>query len=332
MRILISGVAGFIGSNFLKKLLLLPTDYEIIGVDDFSLGRQENIDHVRKKVGEKAWRRFRLERIRLGLDARNVMLEFCGKADIIFHLAAHGSVPRSIESPTSSFKNNVEATQAILEYARLVRTKRVVIASSSSVYGDNSDDEKTEERTGRALSPYAATKKCCEALAQSYFSAYGIETVCLRFFNVFGPYQRANSAYAAVIPKWINKILNGETIEVYGDGEQRRDFTYVDNVTHGLLLAGFGKDERMFGEAFNIACGGSISLNELYNELSVSLIKIVPVAYLQARNGDIKNSCADISKAKEILLYQPTTSFEKGISQTLEYFQKQGGYCDCALE
>lgn len=316
MTILITGCAGFIGSHLLEKLLL-TTDHKIIGIDDFSTGSQKNLDEVCARVGEKNWQKFKLRRLCL-FDDYPVDL-----FDVIIHLAAHGSVPKSIKDPKYCFYNNVRGTYNILEGCRYFNSsRRVVIASSSSVYGTNEDLIKTEANTGQPLSPYAATKQCCESLAQAYWHSYGIETICLRFFNVFGPRQNPNGPYAAVIPKWINLVKNGKAIEIFGDGEQSRDFTYVDNVVDALIKAGLTENEKAFGKSINIATGKPKSLMKLAVTIFNELKKSPEITFLPERKGDIKDSCADISLAHELINYEPSVYFENGIKRTVEYYNK----------
>lgn len=320
-KVLITGCAGFIGSHLLERLLL-TTDHQIVGVDDFSNGTEKNIQFL-VPIGRK----WQLERYSLGSPHNNNsdIAFWCGnEIDVIYHLAAWGSVPRSIQAPYTVMKNNVMATFEVLEYARVNEIKRVVIASSSSVYGDNSQKLKLETNIGQPLSPYAASKQCCESLAQAYWHSYGIETICLRFFNVFGPRQNPNGAYAAVIPKWIKAIQENEPIEIYGDGLQSRDFTYVDNVVDALLLAGTTQNRYCYGQSINVACGKSHSLLKLADLLVEDPSK-TQINILQERKGDIRNSRASIERAEQWLGYEPKVSFEDGIKKTVEYFKSKEG-------
>jgi UDP-glucose 4-epimerase len=242
--------------------------------------------------------------------------------DYVFHLAAIPSVPRSIESPKVTFDNNVTATLNLLQSCKEAKVKRVIFASSSSVYGDINGGQKVEEKIGKTLSPYALSKFCGEELMRQFYELYGFETVSLRFFNVFGPRQNPNSPYSAVIPLFIKKIMQDERPIVYGDGKQSRDFTYVKNVVEGMILFATLPKEKVCGNSFNLACGNKVILEEVIKKINLILKAELRPIYIEERKGDIKNSCADITKARS-LGYTPSVNFDKGLKQTIQYYKKE---------
>lgn len=324
MNVLLTGAAGFVGSHVLERLLE-DTEHTIVGVDDFSNGSQNNLDEALAGADKS---QFILERHSLGISPCDVSgpnliwwLQDRPKPDVIIHLAAWGSVPRSIVAPNTVFNNNIAATYEVLEYARHTGCKRVVIASSSSVYGDNQNKIKCEPWTGNPLNPYAASKQCCESLAAAYAKCYEMYAICLRFFNVFGPRQNPSGEYAAVIPKLIDAALDGEIFTLNGDGLQSRDFTYVDNVVDAIFKAGFINFN--FVDSLNIACGESHSLLQLISTIELITGKKISVEKAPSRKGDILNSCADITLAKEALGYEPLVGFEHGLQKTIEYFKSK---------
>ncbi len=303
---LITGVAGFIGSNLCEALLELG--YNVKGLDDFSTGKKDNlkdfIDHPHFTFVEGDIRDFK------------TCKEVSKDVDYILHQAAWGSVPRSIEKPLLYEEINIRGTVNIFEAARVNNVKRIIYASSSSVYGDEETLPKKEGIEGNLLSPYALTKTVNEKYAEQYLMHYGVETIGLRYFNVFGKRQDADGPYAAVIPKFINQLVNDISPTIYGDGYQSRDFTYVENAIEANLKACIA-DKNALGQAFNIGFGDQKTLLEVYNEISSILNKNIDPSYAQARQGDIKHSHADISKAKQFLNYQPEWSFEEGVKRTL---------------
>ncbi|MGM9523055.1 MAG: SDR family oxidoreductase [Faecousia sp.] len=308
---LVTGGAGFIGSNLCEAILRLG--YKVRCLDDLSTGKQENID--------------------LFLDNPNYTfikgdikeLETCLKAtegvDYVLNQAAWGSVPRSIEMPLFYCANNIQGTLNMMEASRRNGVKRFVYASSSSVYGDEPKLPKTEGREGNLLSPYALTKRCDEEWAKQYTMHYGLETVGLRYFNVFGRRQDPDGAYAAVIPRFIKLLLHGQTPTINGDGRQSRDFTYIENVIEANLKACAAPREAA-GQAYNIAYGGREYLIDIYYGLTKALGVQVEPNFGPDRKGDIKHSNADISKARDLLSYDPDWSFERGIQAAIEWYKE----------
>ena len=313
---LVTGGAGFIGSNLCEAVLKLGCRVRCL--DDLSTGKQENVD----LFVENPEFRGRYEFIKGDIKDLDTCLRACEGVDYVLNEAAWGSVPRSIEMPLFYCANNIQGTLNMLEAARQAGVKKFVYASSSSVYGDEPNLPKTEGREGNLLSPYALTKRCDEEWAKQYTRHYGLPTVGLRYFNVFGRRQDPDGAYAAVIPKFIKQLLAGERPTIHGDGRQSRDFTYIENVVEANLKACLAPQEAD-GEAFNIAYGGREYLNDIYHGLTRALgVEIEPV-YGPERPGDIKHSNADISKAKRLLGYAPDWSFERGIEAAIEWYREK---------
>lgn len=305
---LVTGGAGFIGSNIVRELLDRGEQVKVL--DSFATGRRENL------VGIEADIELFDADIR---DLEAIRPAFAG-VDYVLHQAALPSVPRSVKDPISSIEVNVNGTLHVLLCARDAGVKRVVLASSSSVYGANTQLPKIETMRLLPISPYAASKFADEGLAASFTSVFDLETVCLRYFNVFGPRQDPASQYAAVIPLFITKMLRGERPEIFGDGEQSRDFTYVANVIDANLKAAVA--EGGAGEAFNVACGDRATLNELVNHLNEFLgLNIKPV-YAETRAGDVKHSQADITAAKTILGYDPQVDFREGLRRVVDWYKE----------
>lgn len=322
---LVTGVAGFIGSNILEKLLDL--DQYVIGLDNFSTGRQANLDEVRAIVGERKWSRATI----IKGDVRNVATchRACTGADFLLHQAALGSVPRSMADPIRSHESNVSGFLNMLVAARDAGVSRVVYASSSSVYGDDPTTPKIEKRLGDPLSPYAATKVMNEVYARVFGRAFGLQTIGLRYFNVFGPRQDPEGAYAAVIPKWIAAMLQGAPVHIYGDGETSRDFSYIANVVQANILAATTDNPAALNGVFNIALGGSTSLNELFRMVQDALRKSDPSVPEQApiyddfRPGDVRHSQAAIEKAQELLGYKPTHRIQEGLAMAMDWYRQK---------
>lgn len=310
-RILVTGGAGFIGSNLCEALL--KAGHFVRCMDDFSTGKRENIEPF---LGQGSFEL--LEQDIRDLDA---CIDACYGMDYVLHQAAWGSVPRSIEYPLLYEEINIKGTLNLLEAARQKGVKRFVYASSSSVYGDSATLPKKEGGEGKVLSPYAFTKKACEEYARLYSSLYGLETVGLRYFNVFGRQQDPNGVYAAVIPKFISLMLKGEVPTINGDGRQSRDFTYIDNVVQANLRACVA-GAKASGESFNIAHGGQITLLEMMDILNSKLGTNISPRFAPDRNGDIKHSNADIGKAKALLGYDPQIDFDEGISLAIAYYRE----------
>ena len=308
---LVTGGAGIIGSNLCEALLNMG--YRVRCLDDLSTGKWEHVelfqDHPDYTFLEG------------DIKDPDLCMEACRGVDYVLHQAAWGSVPRSIEMPLFYCSNNITGTVNMMEAARQNGVKKFVYASSSSVYGDEPNLPKKEGIEGNLLSPYALTKMCDEEWAKQYTMHYGLPTIGLRYFNVFGRRQDPDGAYAAVIPKFIKQLLNGETPTIHGDGKQSRDFTYIENVIEANLKACLASEEAD-GEAFNIAYGGRKYLIDIYYGLTKALqIDREPV-FGPERPGDIKHSNADITKAKELLGYDPEWSFQRGIEEAIEWYKE----------
>ncbi|MEN6400622.1 MAG: SDR family oxidoreductase [Armatimonadia bacterium] len=303
---LVTGGAGFIGSHIVRHLLKRGDEVRII--DNLSTGKPENIAEVRDQV-----KFFELS-IR-DLEALRPVFE---GVDYVLHQGAIPSVPRSVADPISSHEANCTGTLNVMIAAKDAGVKRVVQASSSSVYGSNPQLPKVETMRPMPISPYAATKLTQEAYASAFYGSYGLETVSLRYFNVFGPRQDPKSQYAAVIPIFCTRILAGERPVIYGDGEQSRDFTYVDNVVQANVKAALATDGA--GQAFNIACGDSMSLNQLVRKLNDLIGTNIEPIYEAARVGDVKHSLADISAARAAFGYEPAVQMDEGLEQTVRSF------------
>lgn len=308
---LVTGGAGFIGSNLCEAILRLG--YHVRCLDDLSTGRQENVDLY---AGNPDY-----TFIKGDIKDLDTCMDACDGVDYVLNQAAWGSVPRSIEVPLFYCANNIQGTLNMMEAARQKGVKKFVYASSSSVYGDDPNLPKKEGCEGNLLSPYALTKRCDEEWAKQYTRHYGLPTIGLRYFNVFGRRQDPNGAYAAVIPKFIKQLMNGDRPTIYGDGQQSRDFTYIENVIEANLKACLASPEAD-GQTFNIAYGGREYLNDIYFGLAKALgVDIQPI-YSSERPGDIKHSNADISKAKRFLGYDPDWSFERGIQAAIEWYRE----------
>ena len=308
---LVTGGAGFIGSNLCEAIL--NKGYKVRSLDNLSTGKQSNVDLFIDNPNYTF----------INGDIRDfdTCLEACEGVDFVLNQAAWGSVPRSIEMPLLYEEINIKGTLNMLEAARQKGVKKFVYASSSSVYGDEPNLPKQEGREGNILSPYALTKKVDEEYAKLYTKLYGLDTYGLRYFNVFGKRQDPNGVYAAVLPKFISQLLNDEQPIINGDGKQSRDFTYIENVIEANLKACKAQSE-FAGESFNIAYGGREYLIAVYNSLCKALGKEVEPIFGPDRKGDIKHSNADITKAKEMLKYDPSWSFDKGIKAGIEWYRE----------
>ena len=308
---LVTGGAGFIGSNLCE--VLLDKGYKVRCLDDLSNGKQANVDLFIDNPNYTF--------IKGDIRDLDTCMNACKGVDYVLNQAAWGSVPRSIEMPLLYEGINIQGTLNMMEAARQNGVKKLVYASSSSVYGDEPNLPKKEGREGNLLSPYALTKMVDEEYGKLYSKLYGLDTYGLRYFNVFGRRQDPNGAYAAVIPKFIKQLLNDEQPTINGDGKQSRDFTYIENVIEANLKACKASSEAA-GEAFNIAYGGREYLIDVYNSLSKALGKDIVPIFGPDRKGDIKHSNADISKAKEMLGYNPSWSFERGIEAAIEWYKE----------
>lgn len=306
---LITGVSGFIGSNLLEELL--ERDYTIRGVDNFATGRPENIAGFR----DREQFTFREGDIR----DRETMDELMEDVEYVFHQAAVPSVPRSVEDPVTSTDANCTGTATVLDAARQADVETVVVASSSSVYGSSQELPKVETMTPNPESPYALSKYYTERLALQCSDLYGIDTVALRYFNIFGPRQDPEGEYAAVIAAFANAMLDGERPVIYGDGEQSRDFTSVENAVRANILAA---ESDATGEAVNVGTGGRVTVNELVAELNSLLGTEIEPVYDDPRPGDVRHSHADISKAADLFGYEPVVDFQTGLERAVSYYRQ----------
>ena len=321
---LVTGAAGFIGSNLLEALLRL--NQQVVGLDNFSTGSRRNLEQVRELVGPDRWNNFRATEgdIRDAATCQQV----CAGVDYVLHQAALGSVPRSLAHPADSHASNVTGFLNMVLAAHAAGVKRLVYASSSSVYGDHPQLPKVEDNIGRCLSPYAVTKRANELYADVFARCYGMETVGLRYFNVFGPRQDPNGPYAAVIPKWITAMMRGEPVQIHGDGETTRDFCYVTNVVQANLLAATVPTPEAVNEVYNVAVGARSSLNQLFALLRANLqpqyphLKDSGPVYVDFRSGDIRHSEADIAKATRLLGYKPSHSVQQGLAAALDWYRQ----------
>lgn len=341
---LVTGCAGFIGSHLVEKLLKLRQT--VIGLDNFSTGNARNLTIVKNLVGARGWRRFFL--IRGDIARMDVCHKAFGprspagatdkkvygssralcpkKVDVVLHQAGLGSVPRSILDPLITHQNNVTGTLNLLIAAQKAGVKKFVYASSSSIYGDSLALPKQESRIGEALSPYAVSKYADELYAKVFGRCYGMRTVGLRYFNVFGPRQNPSGAYAAVIPRWIGEILQDKRNIIYGDGRSSRDFCFVDNVVQANLLAGIGGGPNSWNRVFNVACGEKTNLRELHKKLCSVFCHVRPDLILRRpqrklfRSGDVQHSLADISKIRGLLGYRPSHDISSGLWQTVAWY------------
>ncbi len=309
-RVLVTGGAGFIGSHLVERLL--GDGHAVRVLDNFSTGSRANLPFAERYPAA-------LEVIEGDIrDGATVAGAMAG-VSVVFHQAAIRSVPRSIEDPLGANAHNVAGTLNVLQAARQAGVRRVVYASSSSVYGDRPDLPKREDQPPAPISPYAVSKTAGEQYAAVWSRLYGVQTVGLRYFNVFGPRQDPASEYAAVIPRFILWALRGERLQIHGDGDQSRDFTYVDNVVDANVLA--GRVEGVGGEVFNVGCGARISLLDIVARLEGLLGRRLERQHTPARAGDVRHTLADIDKAKRLLGYSPVVGFDEGFRQTVAFFR-----------
>lgn len=319
---LVTGAAGFIGSNLVEALLSLGQ--EVVGIDNFSTGHRQNLIDVRSSVGENAWRSFRF--IEGDITDLATCVNACKGVDYVLHQAALGSVPRSIRDPITTHKANVDGFLYMIVAARDAGVRRFIYAASSSTYGDHPYLPKIEDRIGKPLSPYAVTKYVNELYADVFMRCYGLEVIGLRYFNVFGPRQDPNGAYAAVIPRWIGNLLRSMPCVINGDGNTSRDFCYIENVIQANILAATVDQPESVGQVYNVAVGQRTTLNELFWMIRDGLASHRPeIAGIQPeygpfREGDVRHSQADISKASRLLGYVPTHSVERGLEETLAWY------------
>ena len=310
-KYLITGGAGFIGSNLARRLL--DQGEKVVVYDDLSTGRLDNLEGVKNPANLLVHEKSILDLASLKRALRGV--------DTVFHFAAIPSVQRSIKDPFATTETNVVGTLDVLEAARTVGLRRLVYASSSSVYGENPTLPKIETMLPAPVSAYAASKLAGEELCRVFFHLHGLEVVSLRFFNVFGPRQDPNNQYAAVVPKFITTLMRGRAPVIHGDGKQSRDFTYVDNVLDAAIAASTAA--KATGEVINVACGSRVTIGGLANIVGTILGREITPKYDKPRDGDVRHSLADIAKAQELLGYRPRIGVEEGLRLAVDWFQKQ---------
>jgi len=316
---LITGCAGFIGSNILE--FLLKNNQVVIGLDNFSTGYQRNLDEVKLLVGEELWQNFTL--IKGDIRDFKTCLQVTNGVDIIIHQAALGSVPRSINDPITSHDVNVSGIVNMLKAAVDNNVKRFIYASSSSVYGDHPGLPKVEDQIGNQLSPYAVTKYACELYAGIFAKTYGLETIGLRYFNVFGRRQDPDGAYAAVIPLWFKAVLNNEAPFINGDGETSRDFCYIDNVVQMNILCSLTQNSAALNQVYNVACSDQTTLNQLFTYIKNQVnsdSSLVP-QYRDFRAGDVRHSLANITKAQVLVKYEPQFDILQGLAHASKWYK-----------
>ena len=321
---LVTGVAGFIGSNLLETLLKL--NQKVVGLDNFATGHQRNLDEVQSLVTAEQWANFNF----IKGDIRNLddCHQVCQGVDYVLHQAALGSVPRSVEDPITTNSANITGFLNMLVAACDAKVKRFVYAASSSTYGDHPDLPKVEDKIGKPLSPYAVTKYVNELYGDVFARTYGFKTIGLRYFNVFGPRQDPNGAYAAVIPKWIASMIKGEPVYINGDGETSRDFCYIENVRQINLLAAISENPEALNQVYNVAVGDRTTLNQLYQQLHLNLLLSYPhligvkPIYRDFRAGDVRHSQANIEKAATRLGYVPTHHIGEGLNVAMAWYVK----------
>ena len=312
-KYLVTGGAGFIGCNLTR--FILHQGHDVVVLDDCSTGKRENIEETLDRI----------EFIEGDIRDRATTDKAVAGCAAIFHEAARPSVPRSVEDPVTAHDVNVNGTMTLLEAARAAGVKRVIFAGSSSAYGDQPDSPKHEGMAPMPISPYASSKVCGEVYMRAYAAVYGMETLTLRYFNVFGPHQDPAGAYAAVIPAWVSRLLKGAKPIVYGDGEQSRDFCYIDNVCHANWLAANAPAEGCDGSAINIACNEATTLNQILDKLKELLGTDIQAEYTDPRAGDVKHSLADITRAKETIGYEPKIFFDEGLTKAIDWYKANLG-------
>lgn len=312
-KFLVTGAAGFIGSSITRALV--KEGHSVRGFDNLSTGKRENLGDVIDRVDFREADLCDLQAVK----------EACKGIEYVLHEAALPSVPRSVTDPIGCHESNVTGTLNLLVGAHEASVKRVVFAGSSSAYGDQPTLPKHEEMMPSPISPYAASKVACEMYMQTFYRCYGLETVTVRYFNVFGPRQDANSQYSAVLAKFITQMLKGESPTIFGDGEQSRDFTYIDNVITGNLQVCYAPAEQVCGKVFNMATGSTITLKETYTVLQKLIGFNGQPRHEGERAGDIKHSYSDINRARAAFGYEPLVDFEEGLRRTIAWYMEQGG-------
>jgi len=321
-RWLVTGSAGFIGSHLLQTLL--SAGQQVTSLDNFATGHRSNLDEVRRLVGEEAWQRHRF--IEGDIVNPRDCAAACEGVDVVLHQAALGSVPRSIADPLVTHQANATGFLNMLVAARDAKVQRFVYAASSSTYGDSPTLPKVEDKIGRPLSPYAVTKYLNELYADVFGRCYGLQTIGLRYFNVFGPRQDPNGAYAAVIPRWVAAMLSGQTCVINGDGETSRDFCFVANAVQANLRAGTAASTDAANQVYNVAVGDRTTLNQLHDAIAASLqtvrpgLQVSPPQHADFRAGDVRHSLADVGKARSLLGYAPTHDVKAGLAQAVGWY------------
>ncbi len=310
MRYLITGGAGFIGCNLVRYVL--ARGHDVVVLDNFATGSDANLAEVRDRIRV----------VRADIRDQSAVEDASAGCAAIFHLAALGSVQRSVDDPFTSHDVNVTGTLRVLEAARKTGTRRVVFAASSSAYGNQKESPKHEGMIPDPISPYAAGKLACESYLAAYAAVYGLETLCLRYFNVFGPHQDPNGAYAAVIPAFASSLLHGQRPVVYGDGEQTRDFCFVENACEANWLAANAPPAVCTGQPLNIACHRRTSLNQILRQLEKLLGCQVQAEYRPRRPGDVMDSEADVSRAQAAIGYRPRVYFEEGLARAIDWYKQ----------
>jgi UDP-glucose 4-epimerase len=308
---LITGVAGFIGSSLARAVL--ARGEQVRGIDNFSTGKRDNITEIASQI------EFR----EADLLDQEALHDACRGVDYIFHQAAIPSVPKSVLDPLGSNRANVDGTVHLLIAAREAKVKRVIYAASSSAYGDTPTLPKHEGMLPNPISPYAVAKLASEYYMTSFYHCYGLETVCLRYFNIFGPRQDPGSPYSGVLAKFITQMLKGDPPTIFGDGAQSRDFTYIDNVVSANLLATLAPADKAAGQVFNVATGTRVDLNQTFQLLKKIIGYAGAVKYAPERAGDVKHSLADLSRTEKALGYKPLVSFEEGLRRTVDWYRGQ---------
>lgn len=325
-RWLVTGAAGFIGSHLLETLL--RAGQTVVGVDNFATGHRSNLDEVRALVGEAAWQRHRF--IEGDIADPQTCRSACEAVDVVLHQAALGSVPRSMKDPLATHHANATGFLAMLVAAREANVKRFVYAASSSTYGDSPSLPKVEDVIGRPLSPYAVTKYVNELYADVFGRSFGLQTVGLRYFNVFGPRQDPEGAYAAVIPRWAAAMLAGRPCVIHGDGETSRDFCFVANAVQANLLAACSDEPQALNQVYNVAVGDRTTLKQLHEAIADALrglrpaLQIAPPEFSDFRPGDVRHSLADVSKARRLLGYAPTHDVRAGLREAMGWYAHHG--------
>ncbi len=306
-NVLVTGGGGFIGSHLTTKMVELGHRTRVM--DNFATGHRSNLNHIADSI----------DLFESDLRKYEDCLKACDGIDYVFHQGAIPSVPKSVDKPRDSHEANINGTFNILQAAVECKIKRFVYAASSSAYGNTEESPKHEKMQTNPLSPYASQKHAGETYCRSFYECFGLETIAIRYFNVFGPRQDPQSQYAAAIPAFVTKILKGERPVIYGDGEQTRDFTYIDNVVHGNVLA--MQVEKTAGQSVNVACGGQISVNQVIKAINEALGTNVEAEYVPRRTGDVLHSCASIALAKKLLDFEPVVTFEEGLRRAIEYYK-----------